>query len=321
MGETNTPSDVALFRALFRPRSIALIGASADPAKDNSRAQRLLAREGYSGRVIPVNPSRAEIMGLPAAPDIRGVHGDVDHAIIMVPGAAVADAIAGCIEKRVPVATIFSAGFAETGDAGRARQDALVAQARAGGIRLIGPNCLGIISAADRVPITLNAALEAEPIMPGRLALVSQSGSMMGALFSRAAARGVGFSRMVSVGNECDLGVGELAELLVEDAATDAVLLFLETFRDAPRLAAAARRAHVLGKPIIAYKLGRSEIGRTLALSHTGAMLGGDELAAAFFLAHGILRVETLEGLFETARLVMGHKPPQARRFAALTAT
>lgn len=322
MGETDTTTrDVTLFRALFRPRSIALIGASADPAKDNSRAQRLLAREGYSGRVIPVNPSRAEIMGVATAPDIRGVDGDVDHAIIMVPGAAVADAIAGCIEKRVPVATIFSAGFAETGDAGRARQEALVAQARAGGIRLIGPNCLGIISAADRVPITLNAALEAEPIMPGRLALVSQSGSMMGALFSRAAARGIGFSRMVSVGNECDLGVGELAELLVEDAATDAVLLFLETFRDAPRLAAAARRAHVLGKPIIAYKLGRSEIGRTLALSHTGAMLGGDELAAAFFRAHGILRVETLEGLFETARLVMGHKPPQGRRFAALTAT
>lgn len=144
---------------------------------------------------------------------------------------------------------------------------------------------------------------------------------MMGALFSRAAARGIGFSRMVSVGNECDIGVGELAELLVEDDATGAVLLFLETFRDAPRLAAAARRAHALGKPIIAYKLGRSEVGRTIALSHTGAMLGGDELAQAFFRAHGILRVETLEGLLETARLVMGHKPPRGRGFSAMTAT
>ena len=312
---------MSLFRALFNPRSVALIGASADPAKDNSRAQRLLAREGYAGRVIPVNPGRTEIMGLPCFPDIRAVVGPVDHAFIMVAASAVPAAIAGCIEKGVTAATIFSAGFAEADAAGRARQEALVATARAGGLRLLGPNCLGVVSVADRVPLTLNAAIEAEPLLPGRLALISQSGSMMGALFSRAAARGIGFSRMVSVGNECDIGVGELAGMLVEDDATDAVLLFLETFRDAPRLAAAARAAHARGKPVIAYKLGRSEIGRRIALSHTGAMLGGDELAQAFFRAHGILRVETLEGLLETARLVMGHAPPRGRGFAALTAT
>ena len=273
---------MSLFRALFNPASVALIGASADPAKDNSRAQRLLAREGFPGRVIPVNPARSEIMGIPAFPNIRAVDGPVEHAFIMVAAHAVPDAIAGCIEKGVRVATIFSAGFAEADAAGRARQEAMVATARAGGLRLLGPNCLGVVSVADRVPLTLNAAIEAEPLLPGRLALISQSGSMMGALFSRAAARRIGFSRLVSVGNECDIGVGELAELLVDDDATAAVLLFLETFRDAPRLAAAARRAHVLGKPVIAYKLGRSEMGRQIALSHTGAMLGGDELAQAF---------------------------------------
>lgn len=310
-----------LFEALFNPGSIALIGASADPAKDNSRAQRLLAREGFSGRVIPVNPGRAEIMGLPAFPNIRDVPGPVDHAFIMVAARDVPDAVAGCIEKGVTAATIFSAGFAEADAAGRARQEAMVATARAGGLRLLGPNCLGVVSVASRVPLTLNAAIEAEPLLPGRLALVSQSGSMMGAVFSRAAARGIGFSRMVSVGNECDIGVGELAEMLVEDSSTDALLLFLETFRDGPRLAAAARRAHELGKPVIAYKLGRSEVGRTIALSHTGAMLGGDELAAAFFRAHGILRVKTLEGLLETARLVIGRAPPRGRGFSALTAT
>ncbi|MCX7931021.1 MAG: acetate--CoA ligase family protein [Rhodovarius sp.] len=310
-----------LFSALFQPRAIALIGASADPAKENSRALRLLLREGYGGRILPVNPSRAEIMGIPCLPDIRAAEGEIDHAFIMVPAPAVEAAIEGCIEKRIPVATIFSAGFAEADAAGRARQERLVALARQGGIRLLGPNCLGIISVADRIPLTLNAALEAEAMIPGRLALISQSGSMMGAVFSRAAAREIGFSRMISVGNECDLAVGELAELLIEDPATEAVLLFLETFRDGERLAAAARRGHALGKPIIAYKLGRSEIGRRLALSHTGAMLGADELADAFFRAHGILRVETLEGLFETARLVIGHRPPSRRRFAALTAT
>lgn len=312
---------MSLFQALFSPRSVALIGASADPAKDNSRAQRLLAREGFSGRVIPVNPGRAEIMGLPCFPDIRAVDGPVDHAFIMVGAAAVPEAIAGCVEKGVRAATIFSAGFAEADAAGRARQEALVATARAGGLRLLGPNCLGIVSIADRVPLTLNAAIEAEPLLPGKLGLISQSGSMMGALFSRAAARGIGFSRMVSVGNECDLGVGELASMLVEDDATAAVLLFLETFRDGAVLAAAARQAHALGKPVIAYKLGRSEVGRQIALSHTGAMLGGDELANAFFRAHGILRVETLEGLLETAQLVIGHRPGQGRGFAALTAT
>ena len=312
---------MTLFQALFNPSSVALIGASADPAKDNSRVQRLLAREGFSGRVVPINPARPQIMGLPCFPDIRAVDGPVDHAFIMVAAGAVPDAVAGCVEKGVRVATIFSAGFAEADVAGRARQEMLVATARVGGLRLLGPNCLGIVSVTDRVPLTLNAAIEAEPLLPGKLALISQSGSMMGALFSRAAARGVGFSRMVSVGNECDLGVGELAEMLVEDEATSAVLLFLETFRDATRLAAAARRAHALGKPIIAYKLGRSEVGRRIALSHTGAMLGGDELATAFFRAHGILRVETLEGLLETARLVMGHAPGRGRGFAALTAT
>jgi acyl-CoA synthetase (NDP forming) len=312
---------ISLFEALFNPGSVALIGASADPAKDNSRAQRLLAREGFAGRVIPINPGRAEVMGLPAFPDIRAVPGQVDHAFIMVAAKDVPAAIEGCVAKGVAAATIFSAGFAEADAEGRARQGALVATARAGGLRLLGPNCLGVVSVASRVPLTLNAAIEAEPLLPGRLALVSQSGSMMGAVFSRAAARGIGFSRMVSVGNECDIGVGELAEMLVEDEATGAVLLFLETFRDAPRLAAAARRAHVLHKPIIAYKLGRSEVGRTIALSHTGAMLGGDELAQAFFRAQGILRVETLEGLLETARLVMGHKPPRGRGFSALTAT
>lgn len=314
-------TDTALSQALFAPRAVALIGASADPAKNNSRAQRLLQREGFAGRIIPVNPGRSEVMGVPAFADIREVDGPVDHAFIMVPSAAVLPAIEGCCQIGVKVATIFSAGFAEVGDEGSALQQKLVATARAGGLRIVGPNCLGLLSVPDRLPLTLNAAIEAEALKPGELGLISQSGSMMGAIFSRAAARGLGFSRMVSVGNECDLGVGELAEFMVEDPATKALLLFLETFRDADRLAAAARRAHDLGKPVIAYKLGRSELGRQLALSHTGAMVGGDELANAFFRDHGILRVDTLEALVELPRLVLGHRPPRRRVAAALTAT
>ncbi|HEY4252746.1 MAG TPA: acetate--CoA ligase family protein [Roseomonas sp.] len=310
-----------LSQALFAPRAVALIGASADPTKNNSRAQRLLQREGFAGRIVPVNPGRSEVMGVPAFADIRDVDGPVDHAFIMVPSSAVLAAIEGCCQIGVKVATIFSAGFAEAGEAGLALQRQVVATARAGGLRVIGPNCLGLLSVPDRLPLTLNAAIEAEALTPGWLGLVSQSGSMMGALFSRAVARGLGFSRMVSVGNECDLGVGELTEFMVEDPATRIVLLFLETFRDADRLAAAARRAHALGKIIIAYKLGRSELGRQLALSHTGAMVGGDELANAFFRDHGILRVDTLEAMVELPHLVLGHRPPRRRVAAALTAT
>ena len=310
-----------LAEALFHPRGIALIGASADPAKNNSRAQRVLQKSGYAGRILPVNPGRAEIFGLPAFPDIRAVPEPVDHAFLMVPAAAVPEAIAGCVEKGVRVATVYSAGFAELGAEGRALQERIVAIAREGGLRLIGPNCLGLVNVTDRIPITNNAAVEAEALAPGGLSMVSQSGSMMGALLSRAGARGLGFAKIVSVGNECDLGVGEIAGMMVEDEATRAVLLFLETLRDAPALARAARRAHELGKPVIAYKLGRSDVGRRIAVSHTGAMVGADELADTFFRENGILRVDTLEGLAELPRLVIGRRPPKGRRVSVLTGT
>lgn len=307
--------------AIFRPRAIALIGATADQTKNNARAQRVLHKNGYAGRILPINPKAAEIMGDVAYPDIRAAPGPIDHAFIMVPAAAVPDAIAGCVEKGVKVATLYSAGFAELGAEGRAAQDRIVAMAREGGLRLIGPNCLGLVNVTDGVPITNNAAVEAEALKPGWLSVVSQSGSMMGALLSRAMARNFTFAKLVSVGNESDIGAGEMAELMVEDEATRCVLMFLETLRDAPKLAAAARRAHALGKPIIVYKLGRSDVGRQIAVSHTGAMVGADELAATFFRENGILRVETLEGLVELPRLVLGRTPPKGNRVAMLTGT
>ncbi|MBR0656322.1 acetate--CoA ligase family protein [Plastoroseomonas arctica] len=307
--------------AIFRPRAVALIGATADQAKNNARAQRVLKKSGYGGRILPINPKAAEIMGDAAYPDIRAAPGPIDHAFIMVPAAAVPDAIAGCVEAGVKVATLYSAGFAELGPEGRAAQDRIVAIAREGGMRLIGPNCLGLVNVTDGVPITNNAAVEAEDLRPGWLSVVSQSGSMMGALLSRAMSRGFTFAKLASLGNECDIGAGEMAEIMVEDEATRCVLMFLETLRDAPRLADAARRAHALGKPVIVYKLGRSDVGRAIAVSHTGAMVGADELAATFFRENGILRVETLEGLVELPRLVLGRIPPRGNRVAVLTGT
>jgi acyl-CoA synthetase (NDP forming) len=309
----------ALAQALFSPRTIALVGASADQAKLASRPQRVLRKHGYGGVIVPINPARSEILGERAYHALTAVPGAVDHAFVMVPASAVPDVIADCCEARVKVATIFTAGFAETGGEGKRRQDAMVAMAKCAGVRLVGPNCLGIVNVSGGVTLSANAVLEQEALRRGGLSVVSQSGSMLGGIITRAQERGLGFSKLVSVGNECDVGVGELVHLLVDDPDTRAILLFLEAFRDAPVLGAAARRAFEAGKPVIALKLGRSTVGREIATTHTGAMAGADDVAEAFFRANGIIRVDIFEALFETAQLVLDRRPPKGRRVAVLT--
>jgi acyl-CoA synthetase (NDP forming) len=310
-----------LFRALFAPRGIALFGASGDPAKNTARPQRFLRKHGYAGLIAPINRTRREVLGEPAYPNLAAAPGDIDQAFIMVPSEDVLAACDECFARRVPVVTIFTDGFGETGATGRKAQARLVAAARAAGTRLLGPNSIGLVSTSPATALTVNASLELEQLPEGPLGVVSQSGSLIGALLSRGAARGIGFSRLVSVGNESDLSVGELMELLVDDAQTGAILLFLETLRDAPRIADAARRAFAAGKPVIAYKLGRSSAGVALARSHTGALAGNDRAADAFFAACGILRVRTFEALIETAQLVLGQRPPLGKRVAAMTTT
>jgi acyl-CoA synthetase (NDP forming) len=315
-------TDTSILRqALFSPRAVALVGASADPAKVNSRPQRVLRQHAYAGRVLPINPAREELGGVRAYPTLRDAPGPIDHVFVMVPGRAVVDVVSQCCELKIPMVTIFSAGFAELGEEGLRQQQAMVAMARAAGVRLLGPNCIGLVNVTGHVALSANAVLEREALQPGHLSVISQSGSTLGTLISRAQARGLGFSKLVSVGNECDLRVGELADMLVDDPDTGAILLFLETFRDADNLARAARRAYVAGKPVIAYKLGRSAVGREVATTHTGAMVGADEVADAFFRAHGILRVDLIETLFELPQLVLGKSPARGRRVAVLTGT
>jgi acyl-CoA synthetase (NDP forming) len=308
-----------LSRALFHPQRIALVGASGEAGKNTARPQRFLRKHGYAGTLLPINPGRAEIFGEPAYASLDAAAASlagepIDHVFIMTPAASVLALVHECVRLKVPVATLFSDGFAERGEHGRALQEEIVAVARAGGLRLIGPNAIGVIDTHANCPITVNATFEGDLLLRGNLAIISQSGSMMGSVMSRAQARGFGFSRLVSVGNECDIGVGELVDMMVDDPNTQAILLFLETFRDAPVLAAAARRAHAAGKPVLAYKLGRSAIGQELAASHTGAMTGADDTAAAFFRAHGIVRVGTLEGLLETAQLMVRFPPAKQAR-------
>ncbi|MCD2114894.1 acetate--CoA ligase family protein [Rhodococcus rhodochrous] len=313
--------DRKIFDAIFAPEVIALVGASSDGRKHTSRPQRALRRHGYTGTIVPINPKRDEIFGDTAYPSLTAVPKQIDHAFIMVPAAAIPTAIDECIESRVPVATIYTDGFAETGEAGRLAQAELVERARTGGVRLLGPNCSGILSTTPSCALSVNAAIEQLDVTPGPLAVISQSGSMTGGLLSRGLGRGVGFSRVVSIGNESDLTVGEITDWLVDDPATGAVLLFLETIRDPRRLAEAARRAVEVGKPIIVYKLGKSDVGRSLAASHTGAMAGTDDVADAFFRANGILRVDNLETLFELPVMLANQRPTSRHRVAVMSTT
>ncbi len=305
-------SQARLTQALFAPRAVALIGASGDPAKNTARPQRFLRKHGYTGRIFPVNPSRAEVLGEPCYKDLGEITGEIDHAFIMIED--VERALEDCARRGVPVASIYSDGFADAGPEGASRQARLVERARTLGVRLLGPNSMGVVNLPGRLALTINAVLEMDAPPAGTTSLVSQSGTMLGTLLSRGAARGLGFAKLVSVGNEADLGVGELVALLAEDPETRVILLFLETIRNPAQLAAAARRAHAAGKPVVAYKLGRSALGERLARSHTGALAGSDRALDAFFRDCGILRVDMLETLVEIAPLVAGRKPPELKR-------
>lgn len=317
--------DGTFAQALLAPRAIALVGASGDPAKNTARPLRFMRKHGYGGRIFPINPARTEILNEPAYPGLDALPGPVDHVFIMVPGAQVAGQLEACARAGAKVVTIYSDGFGETGAQGRAAQDALVAQARRLGLRLLGPNSIGLANIHAGAIISVNAVFESDSLPAGPLSLVSQSGSMMGSLLSRAAARGFGFAKSVSVGNESDISVGEVVAALADDDETGAILLFLETLRDAPVLARALERARTAGKPVVAYKLGRSAQGDALAQSHTGAMAGNDAAVDAFLRAHGVLRVQSLETLFEIVPLALRygrHVPPaRAPRVAVITTT
>jgi protein-tyrosine-phosphatase len=202
---------VNLAQALFSPRAVALIGASGDATKNTARPQRYLKKHGYAGKVFPVNPTRSEIFGVKACRRASEIPEPVEHAYILIED--VEQALEECGKRGIAVASIFSGGFADAGAAGMERQKKLVARAKELGMRLLGPNSMGVIVPGS-LAVSVNAVLEMEALPAGATSIVSQSGTMLGTLLSRGAARGLGFAKLVSVGNEADIGVGELVELL-----------------------------------------------------------------------------------------------------------
>ena len=293
-----------LRQALLSPRSIALIGQSDDAGKTAGRPLKYLRAAGYSGTIYPVNPRRDSVLGERAFPSLAALPEVPDHAYVLTPTEGVIDAVEQCGRIGIPVATILADGFAAADETGRARTARLKDICARTGIRLVGPSSLGVVNLRRKVLLTANAAF-AEPELPvGRIFAVSHSGSMIGALASRGKARGIGFAGLVSIGNEVDLSVGEVCAATLDDPDIDGYLLFLETMRNADALRRFALGAAERGKPIVAYKLGRSVAARELAVSHTGALAGEDDAASAFFADCGIAEVETLEGLLESLPLV-----------------
>lgn len=298
-----------LRRSLFRPRSIGLVGLSSDPARPTGRPLAYLRRAGFDGAVYVVNPVREEVQGARAYASLRDLPEAPEHVYVLLGTDLAGQAVADCAAAGVRVVTVLADGFAETGPEGAARQREMVAVARAAGMRLLGPNSMGLADLHSGAWITVNAIYSEPQQLVGRVALLSQSGSMMGGLISRAQAIGLGFSKSVGVGNEADLSIGEIGLACVDDPDTDVFLLFLETIRDADRLADFAAAAQAAGKPVVAYKLGRSSVGQQLAVAHTGALLSDDVVVDAYLRDVGIARVHTLDGLIEAATLFAGQRP------------
>jgi acyl-CoA synthetase (NDP forming) len=289
---------------LLAPASIALVGASDDISKTAARPLQYLLRAGFKGRIYPVNPSRETVLGRQAWPSVTALPETPDHAFILTPTGPALKAIAECAECGVKVATVLASGFSEAGEAGHAKVEKLRALLDGQSMRVIGPSSMGVVNILNSMPLTANAAF-AEPELPkGHTLVGSHSGSVIGALASRGKARGFGFAGMISVGNEVDLSMGEICESTLDDPDIDSYLLFLETLNDAPALRRFAQGAAERGKPVVAYKLGRTAAAAELVISHTGALSGPDEIADAFFRASGIVRVDTLEGALEALPLV-----------------
>jgi len=306
---------------LFKPRSVAIIGASDDLARIGGLPIRFLRQHGYTGKIFPVNPKYKEIAGLPCYPTMKDIPEPVDLALVGIPRQFVSDVLKQCADKRVPFVILFSAGYAEMGEAGRKEQEELRRFARQMGIRVVGPNCIGIINTHDHVASSFTSGLEIESLIPGTIGLITQSGGIGNCILTRAHDRSIGLSFFISSGNELDLEVADFLEYFLQDRRTRSIALLLEDLKDPRKFSRAADRAFQAGKPIVALKVGRSEKGREAAASHTGAMSGSDAVYDGFFRQKSIIRVWDIDELLEVANLLARYRPPAGDRVAILSSS
>jgi len=304
---------------LLAPRSVAVIGASEDQTKFGGRLYRMLLKHGYAGAVYPINPHREELFGLKAYPDVRATPQPPEMVVMAVPRPRVLEMVAHCAEIGVRCGIVITSKFSDEGPEGAALEAEIARTARAGGMRLIGPNCLGVISPANRVVLCSSPALELHELRPDPVGFVSQSGALMATLFDRAASRGFGFSHCVSVGNQADLEVCDFAEYLIEDPRTRVICAYVEGFKDPARFVELARRAHAAGKPWLLVKAGRTAAGAQAAFSHTASLAGSYEALAAMCRELGVVLLDDLDAMMLLAAGMVRFPSRRVRSATILT--
>ncbi len=312
---------MSLLQAL-NPRSVAILGASDNPIKAGGRPIDYLRRHGFAGRILPVNPKRAEVQGLAAYPSLRALPEAPDAVVISLPGEDVAAAIDDCVAVGARLAVIYSSGFAELGEEGRRQQADLVARARrapGGGLRLFGPNCQGVANFATGAILNFSTMINENAPADGPVAIVSQSGAGAAILYGGLRRAGIGVRYMLSTGNEADVCAAEAVRAVVEDEGIRLVVLYIETLRQSAWLAEAARLAHARGVTILAVKAGRTRAGQATASSHTGALAAEDALADAFLRQHGIPRLADFRELIDYAPLFLSQPAPRGRRVVSIS--
>jgi acetyl coenzyme A synthetase (ADP forming)-like protein len=297
---------------IFHPLSIAVVGASADPNKLGYVIVRNLL--SFPGTLYPVNPHHETILGRKAYPSLFDLPGTVDLVIIAIPAAAVTEIVQQAAEKKIPLAIIISAGFRETGEKGREREDEVMRIARKGGVRILGPNCLGIILP----PQGINATFD--PLTPrkGSIAFVSQSGAVIATVIDWSTSEGIGFSAIISVGNQADLGFDEFLKFLEADEETRAIILYIEEIVNGKEFMDTVRRVSDK-KPVVAIKSGSSEKGKEAASSHTGSLAGSYEVYMAAFRQAGVMTTQSLRQAFQVAELLSAEGYPHGTRSIVIT--
>jgi acetyltransferase len=301
-------------KPLFAPESIAIIGASNTPGKWGYMMVTRPIQSGYRGQIYPINPKENEILGLKAFPSVSDVSAPIDLAIVTVPAPMVPNMMRECVKKGIRAAVLISAGFAETGPQGKALQDEVVAIARKGGIRFMGPNGMGIWSSTAR----LNTAFWFTP-KPGGISFVSQSGTMGGYLLETANNKGYGFNAFLSVGNQADLSIADYVEYLGDDDATSVIVLYIEGLNNGARFFQKAREV-IKKKPVIVYKAGRTEHGSRATLSHTASIAGSDDIFEAVCHQTGIIRTYDVIHAFDVAEALAKQPLPKGNRVAIVSA-
>lgn len=305
--------------SILKPASVAVVGASNDPAKLTGRPIAYLQQQGYGGKIYPINPRSDEVAGLKSYASAADLPEAPDLGLVLVGSHRVFDAVKDLADRGTKAAIVLASGFGEAGEEGRARQAAL--KEVAGEMRLLGPNTIGLVNLTDGIPLTASGAMEVNDFPKGSIALLSQSGGILGSLLSRAVARGIGFSKLVATGNEADLEISDFLDALTDDEHTSVVALYLETIRDARKFRAAASRFIAAGKSIVAYKVGRSESGARSAVSHTGALAGADEVYDALFSQLGIIRAQTFADLLDIPAALAQGRRMAGQRVAIITST